>query len=326
MDTLVLHDEDFDGWGARYAAWKHFGDNAEYLAIDHGKWQEEVPWHLIPEEPTEIYLLDYSWPLEDLFEIAEVHDLTVIDHHASFLSRIQQQENKAALMDELGSEIAGCYQGDVAHFPTGDTFIDTGRSFELCFDESNAAAVLTWRYFHQSEAPKLLRHIEDRDLWNWDMKHTDEVLLGLDSNFQSVEVYDRYADRPNRLLQAGTAIASYRDKLVARLVEETTIREAEVDGETYTFGIVNSPLLQSEIGNQIQQEYPEVDIALIFFLEDLAEETVVGASLRANDERPSVGELATFLGGGGHENSAGFGTETNAFGLEGTPDQLVLLN
>jgi oligoribonuclease NrnB/cAMP/cGMP phosphodiesterase (DHH superfamily) len=185
---------------------------------------------------------------------------------------------------------------------------------------------LAWRYFHQSEAPKLLRHIEDRDLWKWEMEHTDEVLLGLDSNEQSVEVYDRYADKPERLLQSGTAIASYRDKLVGRLIEKATIREAEVDGETYTFGIVNSPLLQSEIGEQIQEEHPEVDVALIFFLEDLAEGTVVGASLRSVDEGPDVGDLATFLGGGGHANSAGFGTTTEDFTLADSPQQLVLLD
>lgn len=324
MDTLVIHDEDFDGWGARYAAWKHFGNEAKYLAIDHGKWQEQVPWDFIPDEPTEIYLLDYSWPLDELFELSSVHDLTVIDHHESFLDRIINHD-RAATPDYEKNFAGGSFQGQVGRFMAGDQFSPTDQ-FTLCFDENNSAAVLAWRYFHQTEAPKLLKHIEDRDLWRWEMKHTDEILLALDSKEQSVSVYDQFARMPERLIQAGTAIATYRDKMVSRLVKKTTIREAEVDGNTYTFGIVNSPLLQSKIGEKVREEYPEVDVALIFFLEDLARGAIVGASLRSGDEDPSVGDLAQVLGGGGHDNAAGFSTILEDLTLEDTPQQLVRLD
>lgn len=326
MDTLVLHDEDFDGWGARYAAWKHFGDEASYTAIDHGKYQEQVPWHLIPEEPTKLYLLDYSWPLDQLFELAETHILTVIDHHESFLKRIK--EHNYAAVPSIDNKLEGtAFQGDIGRLSTGNSFLfDPGCEFRLCFDEQRAATILAWRYFHQSEAPKLLKHIEDRDLWTWEMEHTDEVLLALGAEEQSVETYDRFARQPERLIPAGTAIVNFRDKMVSDLVEDATVRDVEIEGETYTLSIVNSPILRSKIGEKVRESHPEVDIVLVFSASDLAEGARVKVSLRAGNEGPSVGQIATALGGGGHDNAAGFGTSIEALSLEDPAQQLVLLN
>jgi hypothetical protein len=158
------------------------------------------------------------------------------------------------------------------------------------------------------------------------MEHTDEILLALDAKEQSVEVYDRYAKQPDRLATAGSAIRSYRDTQVSRLVEKATIRDVAIEGETYTLALVNSPLLQSKIGEAIREEYPEADIALIFFVDDLAQGALMGGSLRSADEGPNVGQIAQALGGGGHESAAGFSTTVPELRLEGTPQQIVQLD
>ena len=43
---------------------------------------------------------------------------------------------------------------------------ETDSLFGVTLASEMAACVLAWHYFHDTEPPKLLKHIQDRDLWN----------------------------------------------------------------------------------------------------------------------------------------------------------------
>src|SRR5580698_3860341 len=77
--VVIYHKRCPDGFGAAYAAWKKFGDTAEYLAAGYG---DPVPEGL---EGKEVYIVDFVYEqpgaMEEIARIAK--KLVVLDHHVS---------------------------------------------------------------------------------------------------------------------------------------------------------------------------------------------------------------------------------------------------
>ena len=74
--VVIYHDQCRDGFGAAYAAWKKFGDDASYIPR---KTQDPAPEGL---QDKDIFIVDYSYKkpvLEDLQK--NNRSVVVIDHH-----------------------------------------------------------------------------------------------------------------------------------------------------------------------------------------------------------------------------------------------------
>ena len=100
MKPLVIyHASCADGFGAAFAAWTKFGDEAEYVAMQYGR-EEKDAFHILENGEfdsdftilnREIYILDFSFPkwiMEGLFSLAKC--VVWLDHHAS--SRVMAEE------------------------------------------------------------------------------------------------------------------------------------------------------------------------------------------------------------------------------------------
>ena len=88
MKPLVIyHANCTDGFGAAFAAWLKFGDNAEYLPMDYGKVKTPEDFDMkvsLAAKDNGIYILDFSFPrpvMEALFAHAE--KVVWLDHHAT---------------------------------------------------------------------------------------------------------------------------------------------------------------------------------------------------------------------------------------------------
>jgi len=76
--VIIYHADCPDGFGAAYAAWKKFGDNASYLPC---YMPAPVPDGITDKE---LYIVDYSYDKNTLEQlIASNHSVVVIDHHLS---------------------------------------------------------------------------------------------------------------------------------------------------------------------------------------------------------------------------------------------------
>ncbi|MFA6136040.1 MAG: DHHA1 domain-containing protein [Candidatus Paceibacterota bacterium] len=78
-DIVVLYHKDcWDGFGAAWAAWKKFGDKAQYIPVGY---EENLPKGLINKE---IYLVDFCYE-DNLMKkiIGNNKKVIVIDHHFS---------------------------------------------------------------------------------------------------------------------------------------------------------------------------------------------------------------------------------------------------
>lgn len=74
--VILYHGKCPDGFGGAYAAWKKYGDAAEYIPVKYGG---EVPEHM---EGREIIFIDFCYERADMDAIAKIAEsVTVLDHH-----------------------------------------------------------------------------------------------------------------------------------------------------------------------------------------------------------------------------------------------------
>jgi len=74
--VILYHGKCPDGFGGAYAAWKKFGDNAEYIPMKYGK---PIPNDM---EGRDIYFIDFCYEQEDMDALAKIaKSIIVLDHH-----------------------------------------------------------------------------------------------------------------------------------------------------------------------------------------------------------------------------------------------------
>lgn len=209
----------------------------------------------------DVYILDFTYPRDVLLELKEqAHSLLVLDHHVT------------AQRDLEGLDFAR-------------------------FNLEQSGATIAWdHFFPDKECPWLLRYIEDKDLWKWELTDSEAVSAGLQSYPRNFRVWDDIVQRGvSSLVAEGQPILRYKKRLVEAAASR--IRMIQMDG--YKIPCVTSCLLQSEIGSRLAKKYPFV--AIMFELEGRRV-----WSLRSHENGVDVGEIASRHGGGGHKHAAGF--------------------
>lgn len=103
-EILVLyHGGCNDGFGGAWAAWKKFGDKAEYIAM-HRNDSFKMPIG------KEIYFIDYLFPEEIIREyIAKNKRVTAIDHHVTMKAAAALTQNPSFSLKNSGSVLAWKY-------------------------------------------------------------------------------------------------------------------------------------------------------------------------------------------------------------------------
>jgi len=262
--VVLYHRNCPDGFGGALAAYKKFGARAEYVSVDP---------ETLPEEPLagkRIFIVDTGFPYAVLKRLeAENESVVVIDHHIS---------NKK----------------------------NTERFPQNVFDNDHSGSVLAWKYFHPKEKmPRLFRHLEDIDLWRWKLPKTREIISALsllDFSFKEWLPFMRELETKagtKAIVARGSVVNAYEERLIKRLTERPT--PVVFEGiRTYA---VNSPVLNSEIGNVLLKKFPPMGIVW------REKENSITVSLRS-DGTVDVSKLAAKHGGGGHRRSAGFVVRT----------------
>jgi hypothetical protein len=259
-----------DGFGAAWAVWRVWGDGGRYLAHGH-----EDPIDRIPLEGEQVVFVDIAPPNEVLRELADVADeLVVLDHHVSARDRCQADLGLANRLAE--------------------------GHHHVHFDLEHSGAVLAWKHFHPGEPiPDLLAYVEDQDLWNWKLPHSEEVNAAIGSYPRDFETWNQLAARPIRdLAREGDPI-----RRANRMDVERALRSAHV----ITVGrrrveAVNSPVLRSALGHELAKR---ATFGRPWGLVYRITGNRVDASIYSIGDL-DVSKVAADFGGGGHRNAAGF--------------------
>ena len=263
-----------DGFGAAYAAWKKLGRSNDTQIVDY------IPCQYGDPEPDLsnyhwIYILDFSFSREIMMKLIERSTVVCLDHHKTAKANLTEPEL----------------------FMANDS--------KIVFDMQKSGAVLAWNYFFPDQlVPLMIRYIQDRDLWEWQLPRSKEfsaALSVLPKTFEAWDAFFRkfdYKDQREMVFHEGAAILAYQNQVVSSIADKATLQWI-AGHHVYC---VNSGVLQSEIGHELCQRYPNTAFAAIYYSTPEQERF----SLRSTDKQLDVGEIAKSFGGGGHRNSAGF--------------------
>lgn len=299
---VIYHSPCQDGFAAAVAAYSVLGDHAEYLGAAHGDGLADRVVQM--SLGRRVYVLDFSFPRETMLELAAAADgLVWLDHH------------KTAFEDWLGRWEPGLEYRALDR-AAGEAYI--------WLDDKQSGALLAWRFFGCGRVPVGVRHIDDRDRWQFKMEGTREYCarlamvpydmprwldnfraqerrveavrlnVGVEVSWETTHVYDAWIETGGLLVRRH------------RMDVETAVKQARV---------VNLPLcvagcqglavnaarsVASDVGHLLAQM--SGTFGLVWYL---AGDGKVRCSIRSEGDN-DVSEIARRLGGGGHRNAAGF--------------------
>lgn len=280
---IIYHADCTDGFGAAFAAWLKLGDEAEYLpqnyGVDYSKSENTFEF-----KDREIYILDFSFS-RDIMDMLLVRAKRVVwlDHHKTAFE-MWGVAPPAQIWDDC-------------------RFMDRHH---VTLDNNKSGALLAWEYFHPyTEVPMLIKHIDDRDRWQFKLDGSKELHAALASmkpwSFEQwQDIYELTSDRGMLdLYIEGAAILRAKDASVMGMLKQA--RKCKIQDRS---GLaINANQHISEVGHELANQ--SGTFGLVWYV---GADNRVKCSLRSNGDY-DVSAIARSLGGGGHRNAAGFETD-----------------
>ena len=214
-----------------------------------------------------VYIIDYTYDAPIIKKLIKDNiRVTAIDHHVS--------QKEATMMTEK-------YSYDVKH----------------------SAAPLAWNYFHPGKpVPALLRYIEDRDIWKWNVPHSRELLMLIDlapMEFKTWSVLAKELDNPRTLamnIKKGALLDFHYRSLYEKLMPGAEL----VKFAGHKIYALNCPYyFADDLGHELALKTHSFSL--------LWNESGgrIRCSLRSAG-KIDVAKIAKKYGGGGHKQSSGF--------------------
>lgn len=294
---VLYHANCTDGWTAAWAAWKKFGDSAEYLPATYQSGE------VFDVAGREVYFLDYCpepHELQNYRNFAE--SIVVLDHHKSAKE--------------------ACDKFDFSSF-FWDTPNPPCSRFDRFFDLARSGAHMAWDYFHPGkECPALVDYVEDRDLWRWLLPHSRTISSALSSYAHGdFALWSSLADQidfdGDDLINEGRAIER------VRAIDIAAYKQNSMRGSFA--GHQNVPIVNvaGNIVSEVLNELATKDFFAVGWSQ--MSDGVFRYSLRSKGDF-DVAAIAARFGGGGHKNAAGFSSPLPPWAAEMTHGEGVLVD
>jgi hypothetical protein len=155
--AVLYHGGCPDGFGGAYAAWKKFGDAADYIPVKHGL---PAPEGLAGKK---VYFVDFCYPQEIMDAITkEVASVTVLDHHLGNKDVVERMPEHVFDEKRSGATIAWSYFHPDIPVPLLLKYVEDGDLYVFKLPDSRA--VLAYMYaqpFHFDVWDLLLAQLEN---------------------------------------------------------------------------------------------------------------------------------------------------------------------
>ena len=289
--VVFYHDHCTDGFAAAYVVYKRYGHNG--VAYIPCSYNDEPPLHSV-YEGKRVIIVDFSFPLPVMQEMERrAEHITWLDHHKTAFEMLGKDVNEVFSVFDAGQDI----------------ILDNNRS--------GALIAFDW-FFGRSaegEAPTIIRHIDDRDRWQfaipgsrefhaslqllkpWSFEQWDQInasFIESEANYEAFIAKGAAALEVEQRQVTSAALKAY----------DCTIFFEDAQGGLQTAkGLaINSTVHMSEVGHELANA--SGTYGLIYYID---KDASVKCSLRSNGDY-DVSAIAKFFGGGGHRNAAGFTT------------------
>lgn len=289
--VVIYHSPCDDGFGAAWAAWKRWGDEPVYYAATYGKPAPNVAG-------LNVLIVDFSYKRAELEAMAaEAASIVILDHHKTAKAELEPFQFHESSPGAISADDVNGMLRDLAE-------LDRPPVVAL-FDMERSGARMTWDFCHPAnEAPQLIRFIEDRDLWRFQLAYSRAFSLWLRSHRYDFALWDSLADQAENaigvVVTQACAIESFYDQKISEIVGTARwlpINNIPVPVANCTWAFA------SDVAHALLVKHPEAAFAATYYDRGDGSRTY---SLRSEDERQDVSVHAKRYGGGGHRNAAGF--------------------
>lgn len=299
---IFYHANCNDGFGAAWSAFKRFGwDDAKYKPCSYGK---PLP-HRTKSSGCRIYFVDMSTTPAILDElVAQGNEVIVIDHHDT-------AEQSLSQYDRLPED----------HNYNWDNGREIEPGVSVRFDMKKSGAMLAWEYFQPGlEVPKIIKYIQDRDIWTKELPYTEEINGSLASHRFKFDEYEEFArkleEEFDSVVAEGVGIKRCRDQIMGQIAASHRV----VEWKGHKVAVCNVTTLWSDVGNWLLEMYEaeptDRHVRLDAEGKPIRIDYSIGYSIHSKGSRFmmsmrskgdfKVNEISKReFGGGGHPNAAG---------------------
>lgn len=267
----IYHANCPDGFTAAWIVHRYSAASGIEVELHPGVYGEEPP----DLAGRHVIIVDFSYPNGMMHKIADkANTLVVLDHHQTAL------DNCAELTEH--------------------------ENVHVVLDVERSGARITWDYIYPGEdAPEIVRHVEDRDLWRFAHHETPAYFAALTSHPYTLEAWDAVAAQPlAEVVAEGEAIERYRQRLIEQHV---ALARPSTHPTGIEMPVVNCPYaIASDVAGELAKLAPN-KVAAYYFDDRAAGLRQWG--LRSTEDGPDVAAIAEAFGGGGHKHAAGFRTK-----------------
>jgi len=272
VDTVIYHGGCADGFTSAFSCYYYNKINNTNKEITYHYADFSKPNPNVKGKNVLICDFSYKYPiLCDMIQSA--NKLVILDHHKTAEADLKAipDENKVFRMDHSG-------------------------------------AYITWKYFNQSDSsvPRLITYVEDNDIWLKKQPNTREFTSYLFSMPMTFDEYEKFLDDnyiDNTVFPIGSGMMKQNESFILQGIRRSTPTFINIDGKFYFNVVLNTSILKSELGNRVLSEYPNCDFSTMYNYDNLTNETWL--SLRSDDMKTDVSEIAKKYNGGGHRSASG---------------------
>lgn len=289
-DLCIYHGNCDDGFGAAWAIWRRWGNEVAYAPGTYGK-------PLPDATGKHVLFVDFSAKRPEIEAMGQVaKSVILIDHHktaeADLAPFIINPSDHVLRVEDVDDILAPCDE--------------LGRPPVFAwFDMSQSGAVMAWEFAHgiprNDPPPTMLALIQDRDLWRFAFgDRTKQFSAALRTYPMTFETWDKIAADPDRLIDEGAIVLRAHTANIEKFVKDAYM--ADLGGQRVP--VANVPYhYASDTAHALLQSYPDAPFTASWFRRG---DGMIQWSLRSEDSRADVSEIAKRRGGGGHRNAAGF--------------------
>lgn len=292
----IYHSPCADGFAAAWVVRKYYKEKCDvtFIPASYGNAPPDVT-------DAHVIIVDFSYSHEVLVEMGKsAKSILVLDHH------------KTAEADLIGFLPPAKNMREYVAFPVG---------VQCRFNMYKSGAMIAWDFFFPDEQPPgLLEHIQDRDLWRFELPETKEIMQAVFSYKYDFEVWDHLMRMHVYDLELeGRALLRSHMKNIKEHIDRCAT-ETRITLPKDKYGIsepmlkvpcLNAPGIWSSDAGHIMAENHPSKMAVIW----CHTKNVAIVSLRSVEGGPDVSEIAKMHGGGGHKHAAGYTADIRTVAL-----------
>lgn len=261
-NICIYHGNCADGFTSSWVVRKMLGSDTEF----HAGFYRDPP----PEvSGKNVYIVDFSYPKAIMEQLVDKSNQVFhIDHH-----------------DTAIKDMAGFEHPKLTKF----------------YSEENteSGAMLTWKFFYPDvDVPDIIKHVDDRDRWQFKIPGTREVAANMFSYAYTFENWDMLmTQRLEQQIAEGSAIERRMAKDVQELMG-VVVRRMNIAG--HNVPVANVPY---QYGSDMCMHLANGEPFAAYYYD---KPTHREFGLRSSSNGIHVGKIATLFQGGGHEHASGF--------------------